>query len=220
MNGPPPAPVFEPLGDSAILVTLGREVDRELSRAVQACASATEEARMAGVTDIVPAYASLAIHYDARTTSADEMLDSLRVIVGRALQSGYPVEPGELITIPVRYDGPDLDAVAAATSLSVDAAIAAHSSVEYFAYMLGFTPGFAYLGDLDPALRIPRRESPRTRVPAGAVAIAGAQTAVYPHETPGGWHLIGRTSLRMFDASRARPALVRPGDRVRFEPVQ
>lgn len=175
---------------------------------------------MAGVIDIVPAYASLAIHYDPRAASANEMLDSLPAIVGRALESGFGADPGELITIPVRYDGPDLDAVAAATSLSVDAVIEAHSGVEYFAYMLGFTPGFAYLGDLDPVLRLPRRESPRIRVPAGSVAIAAAQTAVYPHETPGGWHIIGRTSLRMFDAGREKPALVRAGDRVRFQPVR
>lgn len=212
-------PEFGPLGDSAILVTLGEAIDRELSRGVHACVAGIREARLRGVTDVVPAYASFAVHYDARATDAGEMLGLLRGIVERAIATGYHHEPGEIITIPVRYDGPDLRAVADATSLSVDAVIATHTGVEYFAYMLGFAPGFAYLGDLDATLRLPRREAPRTRVPPGSVAIAGAQTAVYPHETPGGWHLIGRTDLVMFDARRKSPCLIRPGDLVRFAAI-
>lgn len=220
MSAAASSPEFDLLGESAILVTLGEAVDRELSRQIHGCVTGIREAGIDGVTDVVPAFTSLAVHYDARIADAEAVVDRLRDIVRMALASGADRVPGELITIPVRYDGPDLHAVAAATDLNVDAVTAIHTGVEYFAYMLGFAPGFAYLGDLDPVLRLPRRESPRTRVPAGSVAIAGAQTAVYPHETPGGWHLIGRTGLSMFDATRDRPCLIRPGDRVKFEAIR
>ena len=125
-------------------------------------------------------------------------------------------DAGRLSVIPVRYDGPDLDQVAARTGMTRADVIRLHTSREYLVYLLGFAPGFAYLGDLDPALVLPRRPEPRTRVPAGSVAIAGAQTAVYPLATPGGWHLLGTTALRLFDPARRPPALLQPGDRVRF----
>ncbi|HLB54334.1 MAG TPA: 5-oxoprolinase subunit PxpB, partial [Gemmatimonadales bacterium] len=124
------------------------------------------------------------------------------------------------VLIPVRYDGPDLEEVSARTSLTREEVIRRHTAPEYLVYLLGFAPGFGYLGDLDPALILPRRSAPRTRVPAGSVAIAGAQTAVYPLETPGGWHLIGRTTLSLFDPRRDPPALLAPGDRVRFEALE
>jgi KipI family sensor histidine kinase inhibitor len=124
-----------------------------------------------------------------------------------------------LHTIPVRYDGPDLQHVAEQTGLSPSEVIRRHAEPEYLVYLLGFAPGFGYLGDLHPSLVLPRRSSPRTRVPAGSVAIAGAQTAVYPLATPGGWQLLGSTSLKMFDPARDPAALLKAGDRVRFEPV-
>ncbi|MCR4340676.1 MAG: 5-oxoprolinase subunit PxpB [Gemmatimonadaceae bacterium] len=214
-----PAPLeLAPLGDGAILITLGDTIERAINQRVHACVSAITDAMIAGVVDIVPAYASLAVHYDASVAEAQEILGRLRDIASS-------VAPGEIrpessvVTIPVRYDGPDLTAVADATGLAPDEVVARHSAVEYFVYMPGFAPGFAYLGDLDPALQLPRRETPRTRVPRGSVAIAGLQTAVYPHETPGGWHLIGRTDLLLFDLEQDPPALLRAGDRVRFEPV-
>lgn len=213
------SPTLTPLGDSAILLTLGDVVDRGLNRRVHACAHSISSAELAGVTDVVPAYASLAVHYDASAVSAEEMLRSLRAIVRPSSPREAEPPTGALVTIPVRYDGPDLASVAKATGLAVDEIVARHSAIEYYVYMMGFAPGFAYLGDLDPALRLPRLEVPRPRVPRGSVAIAGAQTAVYPHETPGGWHLIGTTGLALFDAERDPPALLRAGDRVRFEPV-
>lgn len=213
------SPELRPLGDSAILITLGDAVERELNRRVHTCADAIRSAGLAGVIDVVPAYASLAVHYDATTASADEMESRLREIV----RAPSPKQPWYAerarVTIPTRYDGPDLPTVAEATGLAADEVIARHSAVEYYVYMMGFAPGFAYLGGLDPALRLPRREVPRARVPRGSVAIAGSQTAVYPHETPGGWHLIGTTDLPLFDPRRDPPALLRAGDRVRFEPV-
>jgi KipI family sensor histidine kinase inhibitor len=120
--------------------------------------------------------------------------------------------------IPVRYDGEDLDDVARRTNLTVEDVITIHSGAEYRVFVIGFVPGFAYLGPLDPRLVVARRDSPRKRVPAGSVAIAEAQTGVYPAETPGGWHLIGTTDVKMFDAMRESPALLAVGDRVRFSP--
>ncbi|MGK2935767.1 MAG: 5-oxoprolinase subunit PxpB [Gemmatimonadaceae bacterium] len=213
------SPELVPLGDGAILVTLGDAVEREVNCRVHACASAIRTAGLAGVMDVVPAYASLAVHYDASAVSADEVTSRLREVMQTPLPDETERTGGALVTIPVLYDGPDLAAVAETTGLAPAEVIARHSAVEYYVYMIGFAPGFAYLGDLDPALRLPRREVPRTRVPRGSVAIAGSQTAVYPHETPGGWHLIGTTDLLLFDPRRDPPALLRPGDRVRFEPV-
>lgn len=207
------------LGDSAILLTLGDAVERELNRRVRACVNSIKAAGLAGVMEVVPAYASLAVHYDAAAVGADEMMSSLREIVQAPPPDKAELASGALVTIPVQYNGADLPAVAEATGLSAEEVIARHSAVEYYVYMIGFTPGFAYLGDVEPALRLPRREVPRARVPRGSVAIAGAQTAVYPHETPGGWHLIGTTDLLLFDPRRDSPALLRAGDRVRFEPV-
>ncbi|HEV8198267.1 MAG TPA: 5-oxoprolinase subunit PxpB, partial [Gemmatimonadales bacterium] len=135
--------------------------------------------------------------------------------------SALPVPSSStLVTIPVRYDGPDLAYVARETGLTEREVIRLHAEPEYRVYLLGFAPGFAYLGDLDPALVLPRRSAPRLRVPAGAVAIGGAQTGVYPLATPGGWHLIGSTSLKMFDPAREPAALLRAGDRVRFQSAE
>lgn len=219
MTQGPASPVFAPLGDAAILVTLGDSIARTLNSRVHACAAAVRAARLPEVLDIVPAYASFAVHYDPSAATADELTAALRAIVTAPLADEPAAGEARTVVIPVHYAGPDLGAVADATGLSVEDVIARHSSVEYFVYMLGFAPGFAYLGDLDPALHLPRRESPRTRVPRGSVAIAGAQTAVYPLETPGGWHLIGSTDLALFDARREPPSLLHAGARVRFERV-
>jgi KipI family sensor histidine kinase inhibitor len=132
---------------------------------------------------------------------------------------GPSAETGEVVEIPARYDGPDLADVAAAAGLSVAEVIARHSAVTYEAAFTGFAPGFAYLSGLDPALRMPRRSSPRPRVAPGSVAIADTYTAVYPRPSPGGWHLLGTTDVTLFDAARAAPALIAPGSRVRFVPL-
>lgn len=219
MTKEPLAPVFAPLGDSAILITLGNSIDRAVNRRVRACAGMLERATLPEVTDIVPAYCSLAVHYDARATDSADITARLKNVVGSVIQDDAGDDEGPVVSIPVIYDGPDLHAVADATRLDVAGVIARHTAVEYRAYMIGFAPGFAYLGDLDSALRLPRHATPRTRVPRGSVGIAGAQTAVYPHETPGGWHLIGRTELLLFDAERDPPSLLRAGDRVRFDRI-
>ena len=218
-------PSILPLGEGAWTVALGDRVDRALHREVIGLAQQIAAADLPGVLEIVPAYAAVTVFFDPGSAVADGLRDSLAALVGRSRDSDAILPTGEqpsrarLVTIPVRYDGPDLDAVSRDTGLSRDEVIGRHSAPEYRVYLLGFAPGFAYLGDLDPALFLPRRGTPRTRVPAGSVAMAGAQTAVYPLATPGGWHLIGSTSVLMFDPAREPAALLEPGDRVRFEPL-
>jgi len=219
-----PAPLVLPLGEAAWTVVLGDAVDRELHARVTALAARIAGAGLAGVVEIVPAYAVVTVFFDPLEVDAEVIRGQLSQLVSEAPvlpSSRPPVLPSSrLVTIPVRYNGPDLTQVAADTGLSRDDVIRRHAAPEYHVYVLGFAPGWAYLGDLDPALALPRRPTPRTRVPAGSVAIAGVQTGVYPLTTPGGWHLIGNTSLRMFDPTRDPAALLRVGDRVRFEPTE
>lgn len=217
------APLVLPLGEAAWTVALGDTVNIELHRRVTDLAERIRAAELAGVIEIVPAYAAVTVFFDPLVGDAEAIRGTIADLAGAPSVlpfSRLPVPPpGRLAKIPVRYDGPDLAHVAGATGLSEAEVIRRHSEVEYRVYLLGFTPGWAYLGDLDPALVLPRRAAPRTRVPPGAVAIAGAQTGVYPLATPGGWHLIGSTSLRMFDPAREPAALLQVGDRVRFQPA-
>jgi KipI family sensor histidine kinase inhibitor len=174
-------------------------------------------AKIPGVQDIVPAYLRVAVFYDPLVVSYREISTALLEHCNVANAEVVPRTPPRQHLITVVYDGPDLAYVAETTGLSVEEVIARHTSRPYTVDIIGFVPGFAYLSELDPALHLPRRPEPRSRVRAGSVAIAGAQTAVYPLDTPGGWHLIGRTSARMFDPGRDPPALLRPADSIRFE---
>jgi KipI family sensor histidine kinase inhibitor len=167
----------------------------------------------AGVTEAVPGARTVLVLGRGDTALADELV----TLAGVVPDSGEDVEPAAVV--PVRYDGIDLKAVAAVVGLSTDEVAERHSATTYVAAFSGFAPGFAYLGDLDTRLRLPRRGTPRTRVPRGSVAIADHYTAVYPGASPGGWHLIGTTPLTMFDPAREPAALLRPGMRVRFERV-
>lgn len=218
MGSSPAAATITPLGDAALLVTLGDDVSRATVARVHAAVEAIRAATIDGVEEIVPAYASLALYFDPARTSHPALERDVRRMLSR-LGASPAAAPSRTIEIPTRYDGEDLAEVAAAAGLSVAEVIERHASRAYTVYALGFAPGFAYLGELDPSLVLPRRASPRMRVPAGSVAIAGAQTAVYPLATPGGWHLIGRTSLTMFDARREPPVLLAVGDMVRFVPI-
>jgi KipI family sensor histidine kinase inhibitor len=172
-----------------------------------------------GFRESVPTHRSLLVLYDATVARFSSVA---RILLSLAASAGPPPPPGPLHQIPVAYggeNGPDLAALAAERGLSEREAVRLHSCREYTAFMLGFTPGFPYLGLLPETLRCPRRATPRVRVPAGSVAVAGRQTGIYPVASPGGWHVLGRTSLRLFDPLRDEPALVSPGDRVRFTPV-
>ncbi|MBB4688097.1 5-oxoprolinase subunit B family protein [Amycolatopsis jiangsuensis] len=191
-------------GDSAVLV----EVDDVLG--LQAACEADPPA---GLVELVPAARTLLVQFDpARTDVAtiSRALTDLSIVE-------RPVGEADEVTLPVRYDGADLAEVAEASGLDVDEVVRRHSSTTYVAAFCGFAPGFAYLTGLDPALHLPRRSTPRTRVPAGAVAVAGEYTAVYPHPSPGGWHLLGHTDAPVWDVDRPRPNLLAPGTRVRFE---
>lgn len=207
-------PEIAPLGDDALLVTFAQSISWDAGVKVRAAAERIRRLRLAHVTDVVPAYTTLAIYFDGAQVSGK----SIALSIAGTLQGDDVRDDSSptLIEIPVIYDGPDLIEVAERTGLSVGEVIERHSARTYRAYMSGFAPGFTYLGDLDEALVLPRRSVPRTRVARGSVAIAGAQTAVYPLETPGGWHLIGTSTAVMFDARRDPPALLRAGDAVRF----
>lgn len=217
---------IRPFGDEALLVTLGRAIDPRINRRVHALAERVREDTADGSGPWgtpVPGHASLLVPYDAARATPAQASERLARLLGAAPE-GDAGEPGRgrLVEIPVRYGGdagPDLMAVADRTGLTPAQVAEAHASTEYAVFLVGFAPGFAYLGILPSELVLPRREEPRTRVPAGSVAIAGEQTAVYPAVTPGGWHLIGRTDAVMWDAQRHPAALLRPGDRVRFVPL-
>ena len=224
---------IEWLGDRALLLRVGTGIDVALNARVHAMARALRAAQLPGVADIVPAYASVTVHYDPlRWNDLECAQPPGEQLAQRALETALSSgnlavpAPSELskrvVEIPVCYGGehgPDLAEVARLAGLDESAVIARHVCGEYHVAMLGFAPGFPYLLGLDPTLHAPRRANPRTRVPAGSVAIGGAQTGIYPCELPGGWQIIGRTPLALFDAARDPPALLAPGQRVRFRSI-
>jgi len=205
-------------GDSAILLELEPVIDPTVNAQAIAIATAVRDQRLAGVRDVIPTYRSVAVHFDPLTCD----VDSLRHTMREAAASPRRSTSGSLVEVPVAYggdNGPDLDEVAAFAKLSARTVIDRHCGPEYRVFMLGFLPGFAYMGIVDESIAAPRKATPRTRIPAGSVGIAGRQTGVYPRPSPGGWQLIGRTSLQVFDPNREPASLFRAGDRVKFVPV-
>ncbi|MDR3673569.1 MAG: 5-oxoprolinase subunit PxpB [Holophaga sp.] len=221
----PPALHVEPLGDQALLAVLGEGIDPGVNDRVHQLTALIRASALPGIADLIPAYANLAVHYDpvawATQGSPYQALRDELVRLWRSAGAAAPAAPRQ-VEIPVCYGleyGPDLEAVADHCKLPAEAIVARHAGAEYRVYMLGFAPGFPYLGGLDPAIAAPRRETPRLKVPAGSVGIAGMQTGIYPLESPGGWQIIGRTPRRLFQPDREEPCLLRPGDRLRFVPV-
>ncbi len=215
---------IEPLGDDALLVRFGDTIDASVNARVHALATRLREQSPPWLRDLVPAYASLAVFFDTTRVTGDDASADIGDLLEHLLTDSSDARPtaGTLHEIPVCYGGiHGEDLVAAARELGLDEAtlIARHTAPVYTVAMIGFAPGFPYLLGLDPALALPRLATPRTRVPAGAVAIGGAQAGIYPRENPGGWRLLGRTPRVLFDASRPQPALLQPGDRVRFVPI-
>lgn len=213
-------PILSPLGDRGITITVGEGISLDLSKRVVRHARAVRSAAIRGVTDVVPSYASLGVFYEPIEISFADLSRQVTAVLADIDEvDGDEHTEGRLVEISVTYDGEDLDDVCRRTRLAARDVIEIHSSRDYTVFVVGFVPGWAYLGPLDPRLIIPRRESPRKRVPAGSVAIAEAQTGVYPSESPGGWNLIGTTKERMFDPTSDSPALPSVGDRVRFVPA-
>ncbi len=210
---------FLSVGDRALTVEFGDTIDRALSREVLRLDRVIRAERLPGVVETVPTFRSLTLHYDPMMTSR---ADLERAITGLLDQREAAAVAARLWRIPVCYAGeyaPDLDEVARRTGLAAGDVVALHSGVRYHVYMLGFLPGFPYMGDLPPPLALPRRADPRVRVPAGSIAIATTLSAVYPYDSPGGWHLIGATPIRFFDPARDPPSLLAAGDTVEFEPI-
>ena len=217
-----------PLGDRALLIHLGSTIDDATHRQVRAVCARLAAGPVPGTIELVPAFASVAVHYEPARVPNDgrareqrspyeRFADRVRAALVDLEEDALP-EP-RAVEIPVRYggeDGPDLDDDAAAHVLSAEDVVRLHCGATYRVYMLGFAPGFAYLGGLPEAIATPRRPEPRTAVPAGSVGIGGSQTGIYPIVSPGGWQLIGRTPVRLFDARRTPPTLLAIGDVVRF----
>src|SRR2546428_2695328 len=207
-------------GDRMVLVEFPEEISQEVNSQVHEMAAVVETTRIPGVVEWVPAYRTLGIVYNPMETSFRSLIESLEQIegLGGQAQAGR----SRRIKIPVSYGGemgPDLDFVAQHNQLTTDEVIRLHTASEYLVYLLGFTPGFPYLGGMAPEIAVPRLEEPRSHVPAGSVAIGGSQTGIYPIESPGGWRIIGRTPLKLFDLSRNSPFLLKAGDSVRFRSI-
>ena len=214
-----------PLGDCAVYVEFARTLDLEVNSAVQRLAAMVHGRALPWVRDVVPALGGLAIHFDPDHASltTDALTVALNT-VRECLKDGLPKQGDVLRTVevPVCYEpefAPDLTEVAAAAKISPDEAVALHTGGDYRVLMIGFAPGHAYIGGLDAKLAVPRRAAPRAIVPAGSVAIANDQTVVYPYAISGGWNIIGRTPLVVFDAERQEPSLFSAGDRVRFKAI-
>ena len=211
---------FERASDRSLLIYFGEQITLEANENVRRLLQLLEREPIAGVSNLHPAYCSLLVKFEALAWRHEELERRLRKYIGRLNQVELP-EP-RLVEIPVCYGGefgPDLDEVAAIHGITPERVVELHTLGTYLVYFLGFVPGFAYLGELARELMTPRLPSPRRRVPAGSVGIAGNQTGIYPFETPGGWRLLGRSPLEMFRTDRHGLSLLSIGDRVRFVPV-
>lgn len=217
---------IEPVSDRALVITVGETPDERTRLAVRDCYEQLSAQRLEGVHDIVPGFTTVTVHYDpaAYRESPGTPYDVVATRVGETLggRSATATFPSRVVEIPVCYDAsvaPDLEDVAVRAGLEPRQVAELHAAPEYVVHMIGFLPGFPYLGGLDARLSTPRRPVPRTKVPAGSVAIGGMHTGVYTIESPGGWQLIGRTPMSLFDVAKEPPALLRIGDRVRFRPI-
>ena len=214
-----------PLGDAAAYVEFSETLDLEINDVVQRLAAAVRARAVPWMRDVVPALGGLALHFDVDHAALPEApLQAAAELVEDCLRQGLPASEkvGRTIDVPVCYDAElalDLEEVAELVKLAPEEVARRHAAREYRVLMMGFSPGLPYLGGLDPSIAVPRRATPRATVPAGSVAIANLQAVVYPYAIPGGWSVIGRTPLTVFDARRDAPSLFAPGDRVHFRPV-
>ncbi|MCY3542843.1 MAG: 5-oxoprolinase subunit PxpB [Chloroflexi bacterium] len=214
-------PRFFPAGDMALVAELGDAISPAINRRVRSLTDALEEDGVPGVFDFLPTYRSVLVYFDPLVATSDEVQDGIERLLQRAQSTGTSAR--NVVHLPTLYGGdlgPDIAFVAQHSGIDEQEVIRMHSGTDYLVYMMGFSPGFAYLGGLDERLATPRLQSPRTEIPPGAVGIAETQTGVYPVASPGGWQLIGRTPVRLFDPARERPVLLNAGDYVRFVPIE
>ena len=214
-------PTISPVGDCAISIDFGQVIDPKINRHIRQTIERIQELKLNGITELVPTYCALLIQYDAMLYSYSDICNLMEPL----LEPSATDDANERVTvieIPTVYGGefgPDLGFVASHNNLTEDEVVAIHSGTDYLVYMLGFIPGFTYLGGMDPRIATPRLSSPRTLIPAGSVGIAGAQTGTYPSDSPGGWQIIGRTPVTMYDMSKKQAALLSAGDYVRYVPI-
>lgn len=207
-------------GDASLLIEFGREISPEINAKITATVQLMKEQHIEGVVDIIPAFCSLLINYDPRVLSYDELSKRMKRLLNMEIKAGESRR--RVFEIPVCYGGkygPDLANIAEHAGLTEEEVVKIHSSRDYLIYMLGFLPGFCYLGGLDERIHTPRLANPRLKINAGSVGIGGSQTGIYPLDSPGGWQLMGMTPVKTYDPDREVPILLSAGDYIRFIPV-
>lgn len=213
-------PRFLLTGDSSFTIEFGNEISPQINNDIRALNIAISEANIKGLVETVPTYRSLMVHYKPEIIGYDELVDKLKAILNNI--DNITLSPPTVIEIPVLYGGEvgeDLEFVSAHCNKTIDEVIKIHTSKNYLIYMLGFTPGFPYLGGMDKSIATPRLSSPRVKIEAGSVGIAGEQTGIYPLASPGGWQIIGRTPLKLYDPNRDKPILLQAGQYIKFKSI-
>ncbi|MFM9888200.1 MAG: 5-oxoprolinase subunit PxpB [Burkholderiales bacterium] len=213
-----------PLGDAAVLIDFADSVDTTVNAGIQRLARILHRKRVAWIRDVVPGLASLALHFDPATLGDRDPVEASETLIDECLARALNLidEPAREVEVPICYDeafGLDLRELSEVLRVPIDEIARRHAGSEFAVLMMGFAPGHPYLGGLDSALTVPRRATPRALVPGGSVGIANRQSVVYPYALPGGWNIVGRTPLRLFDAAQEEPSLFEPGDAVRFRPI-
>ena len=211
---------FLPTGDTSVCVEFGNEISEKINSEIRAFNILLNEEKIKGIIETVPTYRSIMVHYDPGVIPYRTLIGRLKALTGKMDKVEIP--PSDVLEIPVLYGGemgPDLAFVAQNAGISEEEVVKIHTSTEYLIYMLGFTPGFTYLGGMSDKIATPRLKQPRVKIPAGSVGIAGNQTGVYPVDSPGGWQLIGRTPVKMYDPDREVPILPQAGQYIKFKAV-
>ncbi len=209
-----------PAGDSSLLVAFEQKVDPEINRKITSVVRLIRDQHIEGIVDLIPSYCALLINYDPRIMSYEKLNKRIQGLMKMEVKSAAGAK--RVFEIPVCYGGefgPDLQTIADHAGMTPEEVIAIHTSCDYLIYMLGFLPGFCYLGGLDERIHTPRLAEPRIKIPAGSVGIGGSATGIYPLDSPGGWQLMGNTPVKTFDADREVPILLQAGDYIRFVPI-